>query len=94
MQYNNIKKVAHYHTLSNEEYSFCIGQSDKCFYAIIIKANNMFCEKAMSVAIAKQILLNHLYRYIHRDAQTDKSKVEQIELVKKIKTSEIVDFIY
>lgn len=97
MQYNNIKKVSYYQTLTNNRYDFAIGQGDKCFYAIIINENNIFTEKAINVAITKQILLNHFYKYIHKDEQENKYNNEtlnSIKLMKEIKTKEIVNFIY
>lgn len=97
MQYNNIKKVCNYQTNNNSRYNFAIGQSDKCFYAIIVKENNIYTEKTNSIAVAKQILLNHLYKYIHKDAQEfkyNKEKLEEIELIKAVKTNEIVNYIY
>lgn len=97
MQYNNIKKVSYYQTNYNGNYNFAIGQSEKCYYAIIVNENNIFTEKTNSIAVAKQILLNHLYKYIHKDAQEFKynnKKLEEIELTKTIKTNEIVNFIY
>lgn len=97
MKYNNIKKVSCYQTQTNSTYDFAIGQSDNCFYAIIIRDNNIFTEKAINVAVAKQILINHLYKYIQKDAHENKynnNTLKSIELMKEIKTKEIVNFIY
>ncbi len=97
MEYNNIKKVSYYQTNNNSHYDFAIGQNKDSYFAIIVKENNIFTEKAMSIAVAKQILLNHFYKYIHKDAQEfkyNKEKLEEIELTKAIKTNEIVNYIY
>lgn len=94
MQYNNIKKVSNYQTQKDGDFIFCIGQNDKCFFAIINNENNMQCEKANSIAVAKQILLNHLYKFIHKDSQYNKEKIFILEQIKKFKTEEIVNFKY
>lgn len=94
MKYTKIKQVTYYQTLFKGKYTFCIACSEKAFYAMVIHDDEMLTEKANSVAVAKQILLNNLYRLIHGDAQTDKDKTFILEQVKKYKTEDIVNFIY
>ncbi len=97
MEYNNIKKVSCYQTNNNSRYDFALGQNKNSYFAIIVNENNIFAEKAISVAVAKQILLNHFYKYIHKDAQEykyNKEKLDELELIKAVKTNEIVNYIY
>lgn len=94
MRYTNFKKVSYYQTLFKGQYNFYIACNEKSYYAIIVHGSEMITEKANSIAVAKQILLNQLYRLIHADAHTDKSKTELLEQVKAYKTAEITNFIY